>query len=46
MRKIFIFLVGVLGLAMAWPVYAHHSFSAEFDGSKVVELKGVVTKIE
>jgi len=23
---------------------AHHSFSAEFDGTKAVELKGVVTK--
>jgi len=28
------------------PLLAHHSFSAEFDGSKAVELKGVVTKLE
>ena len=25
---------------------AHHSFAAEYDANKVIELKGVVTKIE
>jgi Family of unknown function (DUF6152) len=28
------------------PVAAHHSFAAEYDSSKKVELKGVVTKFE
>ena len=28
------------------PLLAHHSFSAEFDGTKAVELKGVVTKLD
>jgi hypothetical protein len=28
------------------PVHAHHSFAAEFDGSKAVTLKGVVTQID
>ena len=28
------------------PVSAHHSFAAEFDGSKPITLKGVVTQID
>jgi uncharacterized protein DUF6152 len=46
MRNTLIAFAVILGLATAWPALAHHSFSAEFDGSKVIELKGVVTKIE
>src|SRR6202008_885042 len=30
----------------AIPLAAHHSFAAEFDGSKAVRLKGKLTKIE
>lgn len=26
--------------------FAHHSFTAEFDSEKTVELKGIVTKVE
>jgi hypothetical protein len=28
------------------PLSAHHSFSAEYDSKKSVELKGIVTKVE
>jgi hypothetical protein len=38
-------LVAVLGLA-AGAVAAHHSFSAEFDSEKPIELQGIVTKLE
>lgn len=39
-------LVVALLLIAAIPVLAHHSFQAEFDTSKPVTLKGVVTKVE
>jgi hypothetical protein len=36
--------VGLVGFAM--PVVAHHSFAAEFDGTKCIVFEGVVTRIE
>ena len=42
----FIAAIGVGALAAAAPLVAHHSFAAEFDGSKPVTLKGTVTKME
>ena len=38
--------VGLIVLAAGIPVVAHHAFSAEFDGSKPVTLKGTVTRME
>ncbi len=35
-----------LFLILGAPLLAHHSFAAEYDSSKKVELKGVVTKFE
>jgi hypothetical protein len=40
-------LAAAAGLLMAAiPVLAHHSFAAEYDASKPVEIKGKVSKVE
>jgi hypothetical protein len=41
--KLAVFAVGLLSAAS---MFAHHSFSAEFDASKPVTLKGTVTKVD
>ena len=33
-------------LSCALPVVAHHSFSAEFDASKTVTLRGTISKVD
>ena len=38
-------LLAVLGLS-ALPALAHHSFAAEYDAKKPIDLTGTVTKIE
>ena len=39
-------IAAVALLVAGAPVLAHHSFSAEFDSNKPVELKGTVVKVE
>jgi hypothetical protein len=36
----------VLGLAASLPVVAHHSFAAEFDGSKSIRVQGALVDIQ
>jgi hypothetical protein len=45
--KIFGFLfAAVVVVASAMPLLAHHSFAAEFDSAKSINVTGVVTKVE
>ena len=46
MKKKFFGLLTVAGIAMGIPAYAHHSFAAEFDGSRSLRLTGTITRIE
>lgn len=39
-------LLVVSSLLLAIPVFAHHGFQFEFDGSKYVYITGVLTKVE
>jgi Family of unknown function (DUF6152) len=46
MRFTLAFLVAGAALLAAVPLAAHHSFAAEFDADKAVNLTGTVTKID
>ena len=47
MKVSFSALAAVAGLVLlSAPVFAHHSFAAEFDQEKKIELSGTVTKVE
>ena len=40
-------ILGITGaLLAAAPLLAHHSFAAEYDAKKPIELKGVITKVD
>ena len=47
MKKLGILIASGVGLIIsALPIYAHHSFAAEYDATKPIELKGRVAKVE
>jgi len=45
MKNKIAFAIACISLAAA-PLWAHHSFAAEFDQNKPIKLHGVVTKME
>lgn len=46
MRTTIVSLMGAALLAGAAPAVAHHAFSAEFDATKPVRLRGTITRME
>lgn len=42
----FLALVSIVAAAGTMPLWAHHSFAAEYDSKQPVTVKGAVTKIE
>ena len=46
MRRILCLVIALIISALFVPVNAHHAFSAEFDASKVITLRGTVTKMD
>ena len=44
--KLGVLVVGFALLCLAVPISAHHSWTAEYDSTKAVTVKGVVTKVE
>jgi hypothetical protein len=45
-NKLAIWIAGVTLFVTTAPVWAHHSFAAEFDANRPVKLRGTVTEME
>ena len=46
MKAKFVFVASAAFFLSSLPVFAHHSFAAEFDVKQPITLKGTVTKVE
>jgi hypothetical protein len=44
--KTSVLVAGFSLMAAAVPMFAHHSFAAEYDSNKPIKISGVVTKVE
>ena len=45
-RKLAVVVAGIGLLLSVEPVFAHHSFAAEFDAKRPVKLRGTITRME
>jgi len=41
-----IVVFGAIAVASVLPLYGHHSFAAEFDGTKAIRKTGVISRVE
>ena len=44
--KFIVLIIATALVALSSPLFAHHSFAAQYDASKPITLKGVVTRFE